>query len=181
VNSEVPETSVATIKQADKAADVFTLLCSGWSPFKISRYLHKTEGLIIPPADIKEFMTEIPPAFFLPPSYIRKKLLKLDVRIDAMGDLARLIRIGEERLSAALLAEEQNPEALNAKVSRMVKQQFEMLVKFAELQTKVGDLPTEPVRLDATLRFKEKPPTLGEILKGARFHEEPPESTTGDT
>jgi len=108
----VPEPTVDSIARSGTAYEIFSRLCSGWSPYRISRELAR-KGIQITPRDIKEYMEEIPPAYFLPPSRIRTRLLQLDVQIDALGGLARLIRIQEERVSTALLVEEVNPMLLS--------------------------------------------------------------------
>jgi len=162
---ELPETQVASLREPPELAqDIFDMICSGWSPARISRHLYKTQELTIPTRDIKEFLEEIPTVYFLPTPRLRERLLKLDVRIDALGDLARLIRIGEERLSAALLTEEQNPQAMTSKVSQLMREQYKMLLQFAKLQQEVGELPTEPLQLDIKAHL-DKLPTIGDILK----------------
>lgn len=160
-----PTPTVESILRTDTAYEIFTQLTSGWSPHRISRMLAQ-KGIQVTPLDINEYMHEIPPAYFLPTSYIRKRLLKLDIQIDALGELARLLRIQEERVGVVLLVEEQNPQQLTTQTSRMVKDYFKMLIQFAELQQKVGELPTEPTQIDVT-SGGEPLPTLKELLSTA--------------
>jgi len=144
--------------------EVFDKLCSGWTAAKISRDLLRSRGIALRPYAIKQFFDNIPASYILPPTHIRQKLMQLDIQVDAVGEMQRLLRITEERLATALLVEDlapdsnstasidgsksKSPKGITVEGTRMTTIYWQMLKDFVEIQQELGDLPKEPITLD---------------------------------
>lgn len=166
-NIDSIKTSIEQLEQnPELKQEVFDMLCSGWSPARVSRHLFKTKGIKLTPSAVRTFLTEIPPALVLPPSLIKTKLLQLDITIDAVGELGRLLRVQEERLSAALLVEEfggGEKGSITLEATRLLKEYWKSLTEYVTLLQSVGELPAEPVKFDLTSGGQSLP-TLREML-----------------
>lgn len=158
--------------------DVFNMLCSGWSPARISKHLLKT-GAGLSVKEINAFLNQIPITWILPVSHLRKALQDLDVKVDAVGQMERLLRTTEDRLSTALLLEDIAPSqdgggtggkgagagrGITIEATRMTQMYWQMLREFVQLQQSIGDMPSEPVPIDVRLNSGTGTPTLRDLL-----------------
>ena len=153
-----------TLKQ-----EVFDMLCSNWSPARVSRHLFRTKGVKLTPSAIRTFLDEIPPAFVLPPSFIKTKLLQLDVIVDSVGELGRMLKVQEERVSAALLLEDITPggakgNSITIEATRLIEKYEKSLHAYTTLMQSIGELPEEPMKVDLT-SGGEGLPTLRQIFE----------------
>jgi len=167
-NVDSIRSTIAQLEQnSELKQEVFDMLCSGWSPARVSRHLFKTKGVKLTPAAVRTFLDEIPPAFVLPLSLIKTKLLQLDIVVDAVGELNRLLMIQEGRVSAALLVEEVSPggeKSITLEATRLLKEYWKSLMEFVALLQSIGELPAEPAKFDIT-SGGEHIPTLREMLE----------------
>lgn len=166
---QLPETTVEVLEKDEELKyTVFTLLTSGWSPARISRHIYRTRGTALPMRDIRIFADEMPPALFLPPSYLRKKYLELDLQIDHLNTLAGAIRLTEDRLAVAALVEGLNGEGGNKKLTELVTGLTSKLFDYTERYTKLlqglGVLPRAAEPIELRTGEIEDIPTLREIL-----------------
>ena len=181
----LPATSVESVEGSGLKYEIFSLLCSGWSPHRISRHLARIEHIVVPAIDIRNFLNDIPPAFILPPTYLRRRLLQIDIEIDAIGEMARVLRTMEERLSIAVLADDVSPSG-STMVVKLSKEYFTMLERYVIARQKLGELPTTPFKVaDVTSQLQEEdaaPRTLREIMEGNNETDEEglPTSSGGD-
>lgn len=178
----LPETSVEVIEASSFKQEIFDRLCSGWSPPRVSAWLGDTYNEEISPAAINRFFGEIPTIYVLPPTLVKSRLAMLDVQIDSVTELGRVLRMQEERLAAHHLLEELTgggPETLRKlgpPYRKDLRLYFSMLVDYTKLMQSLGVFSTEPQKFDVAL--KEKLPTLGELLQAEAEAEA--EGTTAD-
>ncbi len=144
----LPVTEIPAIEACEHKREIFDLLLSGWSPAKVARNLYKQHGVVMAPHEIANFLTVIPPAMLLPPSYLRKRLKQIDITIDAVGELGRLLALQSERLDAALVLEEVTQKPLPL-TDKLTKTYWKMLLEYTDKLQSIGDLPTEPVKIEA--------------------------------
>ena len=138
---EAPICSLPSIEQNEHKQEIFNRLLSGWSPSRISQTLHKECNVLILPHDIKQFFTEIPLTLLLPPSELRARLKQIDVNIDAVGQMASLLRLVADRLDTALLLEESTHKKC-PKTEPLIQSYWRMLERYVNILQKLGDLPT---------------------------------------
>ena len=160
----LPASSIESIEQSEHKQEIFDLLLSGWSPAKISKSLYKQYGEVVPPHDIKGFLDELPPALLLPPSYLRTKLKQIDLTIDAVGELGRVLRLQSERLDTALVLEDVagRPFPLTDRLSRIY---WRMLLDYVDKLQSLGDLPKAPAKFEEVMPNGEKLPRLRDLLE----------------
>ena len=72
---------------------------------------------------------------------LQKRYKKLDIQVDAIGELSRLLRLVSDRLGAALSIEDKTQTRLSY-VDTATQLYWKMLLEFAELQQSLGDLPS---------------------------------------
>jgi len=171
----LPATQVESVEQSGLKHEIFSLLCSGWSPHRISKHLARTESVFIPAIDIRDFLNDIPPAYILEPTYLRRRLLTIDIEIDAVGEMARILRTMEERLAAAVLADEVSPSG-SPRVVKLSKEYFTLLERYVITRQKLGELPVVPFKVadvtKQTLAEDAAPRSLHEILESEESENE---------
>jgi hypothetical protein len=141
--------------------EIYECLTSGWTPARVSHYIERTYGTQITTADIKAYRETIPKALIIPPSYIRAKLLELDIQVDAIGDMARVLKIMEDRVGTALLQESISGSPLET-TNHMIAAYWRMLEEYIVFRQRLGELPSEPIKIADVSDAK---PKLGDILK----------------
>lgn len=161
---EPPPTEIKSLQDDEIREEVFNSLCSGVSPHRISAMLYQSRGIVIPPVDIRAYYDAIPEEYLLPASYLKKRLLQLDIKIDAIGEMQRLLAMADQRLGAALLAEELQATR-DPQVDKMINDLWRKLVEFVEIQQSLGTLPKEAIPVDVRHMAVEQLPTLREILE----------------
>jgi hypothetical protein len=142
--------------------EIIDMLRSGWSPPKITRHLYHTLNLEIPPTHIVELRDALPPVALLPPGKLTERLQYVDLEIDALGDLGRLIKINEKRLDKLLELEGDNIQQFEA-TDELIKLMVRQLREYLELKMRLGLLPEEAP--DRSIVVMSKEPTVEEILK----------------
>lgn len=144
--------------------EVIDMLRTGWSPGRIARFVHQTLGITLAVSHVAELRKALPPVALLPPGKLAKRLDLVDLEIDTLGELARTIRVAEDRLDSALLVEEASGSPPTKKTSQLLEQYAKLLQQYAELKMKMGLIPEEPVKIDVTSKGEALAvPTLREI------------------
>jgi len=164
----MPETSVESIANLEDTVrdELFAMLCSQVSPSRCAHALYRQHALLIPVADIEEFQREIPEEFFLEASALAKEQQNVDVALDPVQMLARLLRQEYLALEAMILAmqvSQNGPTA--AEVDEKMDRFFERVEQYVQLRQKLGELPTEPLKID--VHKTEEPLPSVEALLGA--------------
>ena len=131
---------IESIANSGLEAEILDCLRSGWSPSRISKYLFSTAKIVVSPAEIGGWLDDLPPEQVMPPSFLRRKLLMLDLQVDVTGEMARVIRLMEERLSGAMLAEELSHQPMT-QIPRLADQYFDMLERYQKARQSLGELP----------------------------------------
>jgi hypothetical protein len=157
--------------------ETIDMLRSGWSPGRITRHLHQVHGIEVPLRDIIELRDTLPPAALLPPGHLQKRYLMVDLAVDALGELGRLIKLQEERLNTALKEESESKQHFDY-TDEVAKQYEKQLVRYLQLQMDLGLLPTEPMALQLGLTVH-KAPTTEDILQQYGGHREGPPADSG--
>ena len=137
--------------------EVFDMLVSGWSPARLCNYLARNRGISLTVQVVYKFLDQIPLDALLPPSSIRTRAKNVDVRVDALGEMQRLLHVAEERAAAALLVEELTDDQdsnrkgvrkVTVEATALMREYWDMLKSFVDIQQSVGDLARTPVAID---------------------------------
>jgi hypothetical protein len=141
--------------------EIYECLTSGWTPARVSHYIERTYGTQITKEAIREYRNSIPKNLIIPPSYIRSKLLELDIQVDAIGDMARVLKIMEDRVGTALLSESIAGAPMET-TNHIISAYWRMLEEYIVFRQRLGELPSEPIKIADVSEAK---PKLGDILK----------------
>ena len=177
--------SESTVLEGDETLKqlVFDMICSGWTPASISRHLVRNLGVQVRPYAIKKFADNVPPVLVLPPSFIKTKLNEIDVQIDAVAEMQRLLKVTEDRLSTALLIEDIAPDegstkskGITVEGTRMTQVYWQMLQDFVKVQQSLGEINEMPQAIAISAsgngpgngNGRDKPRTLREIMNESR-------------
>jgi len=152
---------------------VFEMLCSNFSPTRISKLLKKNHNLDIPAKDITDYYASIDPNQILPPGKMRDVLNNLDVQIDVMGELATQIRWLKDRLE--FLQEQYattQDKTLIVDITRFQKQYVNLLDQYLGKQIVLGDviISKDQVPEDPATQVAKK--TVKEFLKLASISDD---------
>ena len=101
-----PDTEIAAIKNSEHRQTIFNCLANNWSAARVHAYLMQTAQVDISTRDIQAFREGLKEEDFLPVTYLQSKFKELDIEIDAIGELARLLKLSAERLDMALFLEQ---------------------------------------------------------------------------
>jgi hypothetical protein len=149
--------------------EVIDMLCSGWTPGRIARHIYHTHGVSLPLKDIIGLWEAIPDAALLPPSKLSEKLQQVDLEFDALGLMARLLRINEDRLGKLLGEEDQHSDTLFDQATELAELLAKQAASYVELKMKLGLYPQEAPEGILSLEIHSTP-TVGEILKAHAVH-----------
>ena len=142
---------------------VFEMLCSNFSPTRISKLLKKNHNLDIPAPAILDYYASINPDQILPPGKLRDVLNNLDVQIDVMGELATQLRWSKERLenTQEQYTATSNPTIL-PEIIPLQTHYVKLLNQYHENQIALGDVvisqdqvPQDPITQIAQKTVKE--------------------------
>lgn len=155
--------------------DIREMLCSGWSPTRVHRFLKAVRSVDVPVRDISDYLGSIPKDEILDFTTLQQRYKQIDIQVDAMGEMARLLRLTSDRLGAALMVEESSGTRL-AYVDTVTASYWKMLGEFIGIQQSVGELPSTksgnpPVQSgDVAQLLGGKPlPTLRSLLLEVKY------------
>jgi len=135
IDKELPS-ALATYEQ-----EVREMLCSGWSPDRVSRFLKKSSSIDIPIDNITDYLETIPQEDIVDFSALQRRYKNLNIQVDAMGELARVLSLVSDRLATAINVEDKNQIRIGY-VDTATQLYWKMLIEFAELQQSLGELPS---------------------------------------
>jgi len=158
----VPE-SIAPYEQ-----EVRELLCSCWSPPRIFSFMRETKNVIIPVADIYTYLDSIPADDILEMSILQAKYNNLSIKVDALGEMERLLRLSSDRMGAVINIEKSRLERIPY-LDTAIAAYWKMLREFVAIQQSIGALPMKgatalPQGETTTLASGAPVPTLRGIL-----------------
>lgn len=142
--------------------EVVDMIRSGWTPNRIVKHLYHTLGVDVPVEHVTELRDAIPKALLLPPSELASLLNDVDLQIDVLGDLGRLIALNRDRLARQIQAEKTN-EACFESVDDIMEGTAKLLAQYSKLQMDLGLLPQQMPEM--RLHLESATPTVEEILK----------------
>lgn len=133
----VPETEIPVIKNSEHRHLIFNCLANNWSAERVHAYLMQTVQVDIPVMAIQEYRDSLDKDAFLPISYLQSKFRELDIEVDAIGELARLLRLQAERLDMALFLESCT-HPLSAIVGQQIHEYWDLLKQYLAIQKGLG-------------------------------------------
>jgi len=124
--------------------------------------------------DIEHYLETIPTDEILNLPSLADKFGKVSVKIDPIEDMGRLIKLSEERLMTAKLAEDVSTEVESPKdkgsvtnlVSVLMNEHFNMLKDYINVMQSVGMLPKRAEKIDITHGL----PTLRDIMENGEIN-----------
>jgi len=139
-----PDTEIAAIKNSEHRQTIFNCLANNWSAARVHAYLMQTANVDISVRDIQAFRDSLKEEDFLPVTYLQRKFKDLDIEIDAIGELARLLKLKAERLDDALFFEKIS-HPLNTIVDLQVREYWDLLRQYLAIQKSLGFFAVDTV------------------------------------
>jgi len=154
-----------SIENSEHKQDIFNCLANNWSAERIHAFLLQTDGTNISIDAIKEYRNSLPDDVFLPITYLQSKFKELDIEVDAVGELARLLKLKAERLDMALFLESCT-HPLNPIVDEQARGYWNLLREYLAIQKGLGffTVDTASNRLPANVPVGEIP-TIHALLE----------------
>jgi len=162
-----PQTNVHAIENSEHKQTVFNCLVNNWSAERTHVYLMQTADVNIPVAAIKEFRAQLNESDFLPITYLQSKFKELDIEVDAIGELARLLKLKAERLDTALFIESVT-HPLAAIVDQQLNEYWNLLKQYLAVQKGLGFFAADTVPMQNLLPAGTPPseiPTIRALLE----------------
>ena len=99
---QMPKTDVGAIEGSEYHQEIFDKLLSGWSPARIAESLKKRHNVIVRAEDISAYSQHIPAELSLKTSQLAEKFKNIDIQVDALLDMQRVLMLFRERLEVAM-------------------------------------------------------------------------------
>ena len=100
-----PSTDDASIQPYRQ--EIFNKLVSGWTPGRVASILSVYYGMDITEKSVTEYREKIPDEVAIRVPYLHKLLHLIDIEIDPMGEMQRVLKLAAMRLDAMLEREEE--------------------------------------------------------------------------
>ena len=168
----LPKTNILTIENSEYKQWVFDRLASNWSPARVAEVLKREHNEVISADDIELFRRQIPEIMRLKSSELARRYKDIDVKIDEMQELHRVLMFAKDEFDAAVLLQQvqggkvDKPEKVQVErhIDRRMKVYFGLLERFAKLRKEVGELRPPVIEVEHRLRLPER--TLKQIIDG---------------
>ena len=159
-------TEIDSLRRSPFLYEVYSLICSNVSPARCCTLIMQRHGVSIPFLDILRYKSSITDDEILSVSGLAMRTKNIDLEVDAMGEMARALRVASDRLDTAMLAEELSKDALTVQVESSLLTYWTMLGQYVKLRQSMGEIPSEPLKLANVTYPKERRvgPTLSQIL-----------------
>ena len=139
---------------------------------KDAEVLKREHNEVIPADDIELFRRQIPEIMRLKSSELARRYKDIDVKIDEMQELHRVLMFAKDEFDAAVLLQQvqggkvDKPEKVQVErhIDRRMKVYFGLLERFAKLRKEVGELRPPVIEVEHRLRLPER--TLKQIIDG---------------
>ena len=132
-----PDTKIPLIQDSEYRQTIFNCLANNWSPARVHAYLIQTAQVDIPTSAIEEYRASIDKDAFLPVTILQSKFKELDIEIDAIGELARLLKLSQERLDVALFLESVT-HPMHILVDQQKREYWALLKEYLAIQKGLG-------------------------------------------
>lgn len=132
-----PASKIPAIENSEHKQVIFNCLANNWSAERIHSYLLQTMQINIPTSAIQTYRDQLDEDVFLPISHLQHKFKELDIEVDAIGELARLLKLSQERLDMALFLESIT-HPLNTIVDQQKREYWELLKQYLAIQKGLG-------------------------------------------
>ena len=173
----VPTTDIGTIESSPHRQEIFDKLLSGWSPARVARSIEKRHGIVIPVQDIAAFRETIPSELALKESELSKRLKHIDVEVDALLEMQRVLMLDRDRLNDALLRDEITRQPLEETTARHdVKQDtivehraeiyFRHLRQYMETLHEIGEIRPPVIELEQRAKIPLVRQLVQEAIEG---------------
>ena len=178
---EAPPTSIKSIEGSEFKQEIFNMFLSGWSPGRVYNNI-KRLGETIPIRDLAAYQKQIPEEWKLEPSELAKAMKRIDVEVDALLIMRRVILLLEQRLDEALLHARithqqdapiaEDKRAVSSLIEKRAKLLFDYCRKYALTLSETGQMVPPFIQLERRDRIT-LPASLRDILEGAVIEIEP--------
>jgi len=121
--------------------EIRDMLCSGWTPARVVSFIKKASSIDISIDAVVNYLETIPKKDIVDFSALQRRYKNLDIQVDAMGELARVLKLVSDRLASAVNVEDRTKTRIGY-VDTATQLYWKMLVEFAELQQSLGELPS---------------------------------------
>ena len=101
--------------------EIFNKLVSGWTPGRVASILSAYYGAEITEKSVTEYREKIPDEVAIRVPYLHKLLQLIDIEIDPMGEMQKVLKLAAMRLDGALEREEQAKEKEEASPAQLRK------------------------------------------------------------
>lgn len=139
-----PDTEIVAIKNSEHRRTIFNCLANNWSAARVHAYLMQTAKVDVPTAAIQQYRDSLKEDDFLPVTYLQSKFKELDIEVDAVGELARLLKLKAERLDKALFFESIS-HPLHTIVDLHIHEYWELLKQYLAIQKGLGFFAVDTV------------------------------------
>lgn len=139
-----PDTEIVSIRNSEHRQTIFNCLANNWSAARVHAYLMQTAKVDISTQDIQAFRDTLKEDDFLPVTYLQSKFRELDIEIDAVGELARLLKLKAERLDEALFFESIS-HPLHTIVDLHIREYWNLLKEYLAVQKGLGFFAVDTV------------------------------------
>jgi len=143
-SQQTPDTDVPAIENSEHKEVIFNCLANNWSAGRVHAYLMQTVGVNIPTSAIQAFRDQLDDSIFLPMTYLQSKFRELDIEVDAIGELARLLKLKAERLDMALFLESCS-HPLFSIVDQQLREYWGLLKQYLAIQKGLGFFAVDTV------------------------------------
>lgn len=140
-----PEAAIPLIENSEHKQTVFNCLANNWNAERVHAYLMQTVQVDIPTSAIQKYRDSLSEDDFLPVTYLHSKFMELDIEVDAVGELARLLKLKAERLDMALFLESVT-HPLHPVVDQQMREYWDLLKQFLSVQKELGFYAADTTR-----------------------------------
>ena len=122
--------------------DIRRLIISGWTHARIQHFMRMLYDIEVAAEDI-DTIQGVVSDLMLPPSALQKRFNGLDIEVDPIGEMHRVLRVASDRLGAALNLEAAAKDGRLPYTDTAIKAYWRLLAEFIEIQQSIGVLPRE--------------------------------------
>jgi hypothetical protein len=143
--------------------EIEAMLMAGASIKRVCQILHLKHGIDVPVSQVEAAALSVQP---LSPTRLSTRLHGADLEIDVIGEMARLLKLQEQRLSTLILVEEvvaDRAQGLDPRLDMALEMYWKMLGQYMHARQALGELPSEPLKIQA-IAITPNLPTIQELI-----------------
>lgn len=164
-----PTTAIRSIEDSEHKQEAFNKLLSGWSPSSVSLSLRKKYGEYISIEDLAAYRKQIPDDLPLKVSELAERLKRIDVEVDALLVMQRVLVLYQQRLDEALLharvtSQQDAPtDESEGLIDKRARTLFDACRKYVLTLAEIGQVGPPVIELEQ--RLTAKLPILRQVLE----------------